>query len=213
MKFVCFFLALCLNAQQIGRIAHVGFKVADLEKTRDFYTGKLGIPQAYDQKDAAGRTTLAVFMVNNEQFLEFSPGSPIGFTHVAFLTEKIERAREFIASLGLNPPELRTGRDRTRNFPIQDPEHHRIEFVEYPPDAMQVQSRGKSFIEIGRVRGIERVAIPYNDPAGAETFLNQLKLHGIEVLSPGKPFHMALQSGDARIPPQRDPGGIEIEWR
>jgi catechol 2,3-dioxygenase-like lactoylglutathione lyase family enzyme len=49
----------------------VGFRVADLEKTRAFYTNVLGFQQAFDQKDAAGKTTLAVFKINEEQSLEF----------------------------------------------------------------------------------------------------------------------------------------------
>jgi catechol-2,3-dioxygenase len=50
----------------IGGISHVGFRVADVEKTRTFYTGVLGFQQAFDQKDAAGKVTLAVFKINED---------------------------------------------------------------------------------------------------------------------------------------------------
>ncbi len=128
-------------------ISHVGFRVADLEKTRAFYTGVLGFQQAFDQKSAAGKTTLAVFKINEDEFLEMSPGIPAGttdrFTHLAFLTDKLESLRQAIQTLGFNPPELRTGRDRTRNFSIKDPDEHRIEFVQYEADSLQAQARGK----------------------------------------------------------------------
>lgn len=127
----------------ITGISHVGFRVADLEKTRAFYTGILGFQQAFDQEDASGKTTLAVFKINEDQFLEFSPGAPAGFTHMAFLTDKLESLRQSVEQLGFNPPELRTGRDRTRNFSIKDPDEHRIEFVRYEPDSMHAQARGK----------------------------------------------------------------------
>src|SRR5215471_18911377 len=111
MKFAAWFLASCglLAAQDgqklIGPIAHIGIKVADLEKTRAFYSGQLHLPEAYQQKDDSGKITLSVFMVNDNQFLEFSPGSPAGFTHVAFLTDKIELLRQFVENAGLHPPE------------------------------------------------------------------------------------------------------------
>jgi len=128
-------------------ISHAGFRVADLEKTRAFYSSVLGFQQAFEQKDASGRTTLAVFKINEDEFLEFSPGIPAGttdrFTHVAFLTARLESLRQSAADLGLHPPDLRTGRDRTRNFSIQDPDGHRVEFVEYEPDSMHAQARGR----------------------------------------------------------------------
>ena len=131
----------------ISGISHAGFRVADLEKTRAFYTGVLGFQQAFDQKDASGKTTLAVFKINEDQFLEFSPGVPSGtadrFTHIAFLTDKLESLRQSVERLGFNPPEVRTGHDRTRNFSITDPDGHRVEFVQYEPDSMHAQARGK----------------------------------------------------------------------
>ncbi len=38
----------------VTRLAGVSFKVADLEKTRQFYTGILGLEEAFDLKDASG---------------------------------------------------------------------------------------------------------------------------------------------------------------
>src|ERR1700679_2035065 len=92
----------------ITGISHVGVRVADLEKTRAFYTGILGFQQAFEQKDASGKTTLAVFKINEDEFLEFSPAAPAGFTHLAFLTGKLESLRQSVDQLGLKPPELRT---------------------------------------------------------------------------------------------------------
>jgi catechol 2,3-dioxygenase-like lactoylglutathione lyase family enzyme len=202
----------------VGPIAHIGFRVADLEKTRAFYSGRLGLPQTYDQKDAAGKVTLAVFMINDNQFLEFSPGSPVGFTHVAFVTEKIEGLREMVAALGLNPPELRTGRDRTRNFSIQDPERHRIEFVQHEADSMQAQSRGK-FPLSSTVSGIRHVGIPYTDRGSAEAFLHRLfpgsNRQPVAILPAGATVRIAFE---AKVPNsslrdvRRDPDGTDLEF-
>ena len=215
----------------IGGIAHIGFRVADLEKTRAFYTGTLQIEQAYDQKDANGKTTLAVFKINDRQFLEFSPGTPVGFTHLAFLTEKIDTLRQLVDTLGLNPPNLRTGRDRTRNFSIQDPDGHRIEFVQHEPDSMQAQSRGK-FVRPGAWR-LNHIALPAASRQAALAFFQGQLGFGktqwpdlihpptdatqyIELLPAASPLHICLEEhktdeGGGR-PARLDPDGTRIEF-
>ena len=156
----------------IGGISHVGFRVADLDKTRAFYTDVLGFQQAFDQKDAAGKPNLAVFKINEEQFLEFSPGAGDRFTHIAFLTDKLESLRQLIDTLGLSPPELRTGRDRTRNFSIKDPDGHRVEFVSYEADSMHAQARGK-FADDRRIsKHLDRVGFAIDDRNRAIAFFH-----------------------------------------
>ena len=195
-------------------ISHVGFRVADLEKTRAFYTGALGFQQAFDQKDASGKTTLAVFKINDDQFLEFSPGTPPGFTHVAFLTGKLEKLRQSVASLGLNPPDLRTGRDRTRNFSIKDPDGHRVEFVQYEPDSMQAQARGNfanSRLISARLRQVgvpvvngKAALVFFRDTLGVMSYIELLHQGAaltlyFEVLKPKQTGHL------------EDPDGTPIE--
>jgi catechol 2,3-dioxygenase-like lactoylglutathione lyase family enzyme len=200
-------------------IAHVGFRVADIEKTRAFYTGVLHIQQAYDQKDAGGKTTLAVFKINDDQFLEFSPGAPAGFTHVAFLTEKIEDLRQRVETLGLNPPALRTGRDRTRNFSIKDPDDHRVEFVEYEADSMQAQGRGKFNDNRKVVSRIDHVGLPVANRESASAFFQgklgfAIERRAVEFLPAGASFHLCLSLATGEvINAKRDPDGLEIELK
>jgi lactoylglutathione lyase len=180
----------------IGGFSHVGFRIADLEKTRAFYTGVLGFQQAFDQKDPSGKTTLAVFKVNEDQFIEFAIGVPAGtadrFTHLAFLTDKLEPLRTAIDALGLKPPELRTGRDRTRNFSIKDPDGHRIEFVSYEADSMHAQARGKAADSRRISTHLERVGFATEDRGRAVAFFHgQLGLAEREGL-----LHPAAASGD-----------------
>lgn len=130
----------------IAGISHVGFRVADLEKTRAFYAGTMGFQEAFEQKNTAGKVDLVVFKINDDQFLEFSPcpsGAEPDFTHVAFLSDKLEALRGLAEQLGLHPPELRTGRDHTRNFSIKDGDGHKVEFIRYEPDSLQALARGK----------------------------------------------------------------------
>jgi catechol 2,3-dioxygenase-like lactoylglutathione lyase family enzyme len=160
----------------VGGISHVGYRVADLDRTRAFYRDVLGFQQAFPQADATGRITGAVIKINDDQFLEFGAGLAAGggdrFTHLAFLSESLEPLRTVIETLGLKPPVLRTGRDRTRNFSIQDPDGHRIEFVRYEADSLQAEARGK-FADDRRISThLDRVGIAVEDRARAAAFFH-----------------------------------------
>ena len=63
----------------VTRLAGVSFKVADLEKARQFYTGILGLEEAFDLKDSNGVVQSIFFKVNDDQYLEFSSGAPEKF--------------------------------------------------------------------------------------------------------------------------------------
>jgi catechol 2,3-dioxygenase-like lactoylglutathione lyase family enzyme len=202
----------------LGGISHVGFRVADIEKTRAFYSSVLGIEQAFDQKDASGKTTLAVFQIDKDEFLEFSPGIPAGttdrFTHIAFLTDKLESAREVVQSLGLNPPELRTGRDRTQNFSIKDPDGHRVEFVRYEVDSLQAAARAKFTDNPHGAIHLKRVGIAvadrelalkfFRDSLGVDRYIN--------LLAPGAATRLYFEVANPKLAGNlSDPDGTPIE--
>ena len=81
---ICFFsltrstLALAQD-QLVTRLAGESFKVADLEKARQFYAGILGLEEAFDLKDSNGVVQSIFFKVNDDQYLEFSSGAPEKF--------------------------------------------------------------------------------------------------------------------------------------
>ena len=116
-------------------IAHVGFRVSDLEKARAYYTGLLGYQEAFHGTNAAGATTVAYFKVNEDQYLELSPNlkaeDNIRFTHVAFETPDIEAVRHLLEARGLAPPPAVKGRDGNLAFSLRDPDNQRVEFVQY----------------------------------------------------------------------------------
>jgi len=146
------FLALAVglsaaDALPITGLAHVGFRVSDLEKARAFYTGVLGYHEAYNLKDSTGRVALAFFKVNENQCIEISPGLPpnqvVRFTHVAFSTSDIEKLHGMLEARALKIGSIQTGRDGNRNFGLRDPENNVIEFVQYMPGSMLSKAHGK----------------------------------------------------------------------
>ena len=131
----------------IEGIAHVGFRTGDLEKARAYYTDMLGFQQAFELKTKDGGIASAFFKVNDDQYVEISPGLPpeekIRLTHVAFETTDIEALRRILQSRGLNPPPVGRSGGGDLTFSLEDPDHQRIEFVQYQRGSMVSDARGK----------------------------------------------------------------------
>ena len=131
-------------------LAHVGFRVGDLEKARAFYHGVLGYDEAFDFKTPDGHVALTYFKVNDNQFIEIFPGIPPGKTvmmsHIAMYTDDIEKLHKMLAARGVAPGKINDAKDGNRNFAIRNPPGQSLEFVEfvqYMPGGWHRQSAGK----------------------------------------------------------------------
>src|ERR1022692_2093829 len=87
----------------ITRLGGVTVKVADMEKTRQYYTGLLGLEEAFDLKDSSGAVTSAFFKINDDQYLEFSPGGMEDFhlEHFTLLTPDLKKAGAELQKRGI----------------------------------------------------------------------------------------------------------------
>lgn len=142
-------LALACRAQDLPLtgISHVNFRVSDLEQARAFYTGLLGFPQAFST-GRNGAVGTAYLKVNDEQYIEISPGLKEGadqrLTHVSFVTTDIEKLHAALTARGLNPTALKPpGGDGTRGIRITDPFGFPLEFTEYLPGSEHAKARGQ----------------------------------------------------------------------
>lgn len=137
----------------ITGIAHVGFRITDLESSRAYYSGVLGLAEAFDLKDSSGKVTAAYFKVNDDQFVELIPGLPENennrLAHVAFVTTDLEGLRRTYDGRGMNPSAIGNFPDGTRGFSVKDPEGAELRFVEYTPKSQQALARGK-FLDLRR---------------------------------------------------------------
>jgi tetratricopeptide (TPR) repeat protein/catechol 2,3-dioxygenase-like lactoylglutathione lyase family enzyme len=103
--------ASCLLAQSadLDGIAHVALRVADLEKSRQFY-GSLGFEKAFEFSEV-GHPTELFMKINDRQFIELyaraQDSQPIGLMHVCYEVHDIESLRSTYVKLGLNPPEAK----------------------------------------------------------------------------------------------------------
>jgi catechol 2,3-dioxygenase-like lactoylglutathione lyase family enzyme len=195
----------------ITGLAHVGFRVSDLEKARGFYTGVLGYQQAFELKNKNGGTALAFFKINDDQYIEISPNLQPGqddrLTHIAMLTPDIEKLHRMLAARGLAPPPIGAGRDGNRNFSLEDPDGHRIEFVQYMPGSLHTRAHGK-FLDGRRISDhLLHAGVTVADEAGATAFYRD-KLGFLEIWR-GGPTAAEVRWINMRMP---GPRGDYVEF-
>ena len=116
----------------ITGIAKVSVYATDLNKSKQFYGTFLGFPQIASNSASAPLE----FRVSSKQSIEVEP-APAGTTdflaYIAFATSNIDSMRRYL--VGQKVPvegEIQTQPDGTRFLWVEDPEGHRIQFVQLP---------------------------------------------------------------------------------
>jgi len=139
------------GAQQrppITGIAHIALKTDNLDRARQFYGRDLGFAEPFHLNNPDGSLELTFFKINDRQYIEVSPGlkddAEDRLMHIAFETSDVKKLRDYLASRGVAAPaEVAKYPDGNLSITVQDPEGHRIEFVQYLPDSLQGRERGK----------------------------------------------------------------------
>lgn len=146
----CLLTIASMQAQQrpkILGIAHVAYASHDLDASRAFYQGWLGLEEVNRWTDQSGKTRFTFFKVNDHQFVEITPESAAGtdrFGDVSFETDDAEAMRVYLAAKGVAvPPAVTRGRIGNVAFKVTDPAGHQVEFVQYMPLGRTAQDSGK----------------------------------------------------------------------
>jgi catechol 2,3-dioxygenase-like lactoylglutathione lyase family enzyme len=139
-------------ANQSG-IAHIAFRVADLEAARGFYN-KLGFEQFFEMKQG-DRTTEAFLKINDRQFIELyprtDPQQPLGLMHVCYESGNLEALHAEYVERGLTVSDVRKAGAGNMLLTMKDPEGQTIEYTQYMPGSRHFEDRGKHL-------GTQRVA-------------------------------------------------------
>ncbi len=110
-------------------IDHVAFYTTAPEGVRKLYADLLGLAAA-DPVEPGG---MIRYMVG-AQWIGYSPAPDQKATdrmdHVAFTTDNIVALRRYLVGKGIKPSQVEGHSDHSLNFTVDDPEGHRIEFVE-----------------------------------------------------------------------------------
>jgi catechol 2,3-dioxygenase-like lactoylglutathione lyase family enzyme len=129
----------------LSGIAHVAFRVADLETTRAFYN-KLGYDQFFEMK-RGDQTTEAFLKVNDHQFIELyprtAPEQPIGLMHVCYEASDIQALHDEYVKRGITVSGVSKAGAGNLLMAMREPEGQTIEFTQYMPGSRHFEDRGK----------------------------------------------------------------------
>ena len=127
--------------------AQVSLKVSDLAKSRIYYHNVLGLPEAFDLKDKAGKITSAYFKVNDDQYIELIPGLKAGDNvreaRLVIQASDLSKLHAIYVERGINPGAIEKSPEGNSIFGVVAPNGFMIDFVQYAPGSMQAQLRGK----------------------------------------------------------------------
>lgn len=137
----------------ITGISHIAVYATDPIKSETYYAHDLGGIIGPDPENPGG----VRYYFAPTQFVEVLPLPPgpsaiNRLDHVAFVTPHVEAMRRYLASQGIPVPARATqGGDRSLWFDVNDPEQHKIEFVQPPPDppAVPVNALSNRILHVG----------------------------------------------------------------
>jgi catechol 2,3-dioxygenase-like lactoylglutathione lyase family enzyme len=161
-----------VQAPNLAGIAHAAIRVADLDKSRDFYA-KLGYEEAFNMSQG-GKTTQSFVKINDRQFIELypqrQPSDTIGFMHVCFESADIQALHDTYVARGLTPIAVRKAAAGNLLFTMEGPEKQNLEYTQYMPGSRHSNDKG---LHLGANRVSEQivaVGVEMQAPAAAAAF-------------------------------------------
>jgi len=163
---------------RIVGIANIAVKVDNLDEARKFYSGVVGMDEAFTTKDPAVAGDLACFKVNDRQYVEVSPtlkGDEDRLIRIGFETSDAQKLRDYLDRKGVPVP-AKVGKDANgnRSFVVKDPEGHAVQFVQYMPGSVHSRNFGKHLAATRISDHILHVGVRIVDPAKADTFYKDI---------------------------------------
>jgi len=185
------------QSPELAGMAHVAFRVTDLDKSRNFYS-RLGFEEAFQLADP-GKPVVSYIKVNDRQFIELyergAESQPLGLMHVCFEANDIGSAHDFYVSKGLQPTEPKKARAGNLLMLLHDPEGQLLEYTQYLPGSLHSEDRGKHLGEKRIAQHLASATTAVQDSAVERAFYTA-KL-GFEAESPASArLRIAGGSGD-----------------
>lgn len=131
-------------------LGHIAIRVKDVQRSLDFYVGKLGFEEMLRLHRDNGDLWLVYLRVNDEQYIEVfpyavgdeaPPREAIGLNHTCITVDDIDSivAQLEAAGVPLLQPKI-TGADGNRQAWIADPDGNRFELMQMMPGSMQLEA-------------------------------------------------------------------------
>ena len=133
----------------IKALSHVGIQTSDIEKSVKWYES-VGLKEAF-RLTRDGRLVIIYLHLTPTTFVELFAPRPdlpvIPKTHFSIEVTHIEEAvadlKQHLPAESIRNPNITTGTDGSRIFNFFDPDGHRIEFQEFPPESQQAQAMAR----------------------------------------------------------------------
>jgi len=171
--FFCASLGWAQPANQTG-IAHVAFRVANLDAARAFYVDKLGFEEFYATKDSAGRITEDYLKVNDHQFVELYPQTdpprPLGLMHVCWESSDLQAMHDEYVKRGVEIRDVRKAGAGNLLTVNREPEGQTIEYTQYLPGSHHWEDRGQHLGPKRVATTIVGAISPAKDPLATRAF-------------------------------------------
>ena len=139
----------------VKHLGHIAIRARDIEATAKFYREVLGMREAFRMYNGEGNAlgSIHIFVAPSNYIEIFPKGlndprkdhlTEIGLNHICFEVDHIAGCLEEVRARGAPiDVELKKGFSRCVQFWTHDPDGNRIEFMELPPDSMQIEANNR----------------------------------------------------------------------
>ena len=121
---------------------HIGIVVADYDAAYEFYTGVLGLKDAYTV-ERGGQPLLTYLQLDRETFVEIipaRPGQPTGVTHFGMEVGDIDATVASLRARGLAVDDPGITPANARYVRVRDADDVEIEVMEFGPESSQFRA-------------------------------------------------------------------------
>jgi len=132
----------------IHGLAHVCFIVSDLNRSLEFYGGKLGFKTAFEFRRENGERHGIYLKAGARTFIELFQGQPAAradnqsYAHICLEVDDVAQTVAELRATGLEVTEPKLGRDQSWQAWVNDPDGNQIELHGYTPKSWQVPHLG-----------------------------------------------------------------------
>lgn len=137
-----------LKRPPITGVASFAANVSSLDDARRFYSGVLGLQEAFTIKSPVGGTDLTTFKISEGQYVYVAPDlknpDESRLLFVGFETTDAKALRAYLAAKGVDVP-ASVNADAAGNLSlfVKDPEGNLVQFIEYQSNGLHARNKGK----------------------------------------------------------------------
>jgi catechol 2,3-dioxygenase-like lactoylglutathione lyase family enzyme len=129
-------------------VAGFAARVSDLAQARQFYSGVLGLDEAFTIRNPVGGSDLTTFKINEQQYVYVAPDlkepDQRRLLFVSFETTDARALRDYLAARGVAVPgSLEPDAEGNLALMVKDPEGNNVQFIQFAPGSIHAKHKGR----------------------------------------------------------------------